>query len=62
MIVIKLDQKVIKTIKERIKMEVEETGEFAEIVVRSFSEEECKSLLDYFVKNPSSLAALQSPA
>ncbi len=43
-------------------MEVEETDEFAEIVVRSFSEEECKSLLDYFVKNPSSLAALQSPA
>ena len=40
----------------------EEIVEVAEIVVRSFTDEECESLLDYFVKSPSSLAALLLPA
>jgi len=43
-------------------MEDKEIVEVAEIVVRSFTDEECESLLDFFVKNPDSLAALQSPA
>ena len=43
-------------------MEDKEIVEVAEIVVRSFTDEECESLLDYFVKNPSSLAALLLPA
>lgn len=43
-------------------MEDKEIVEVAEIVVRSFTNEECESLLDFFVKNPDSLEALQSPA
>ena len=43
-------------------MEDKEIVEVAEIVVRSFTDEECESLLDYFVKSPSSLAALLLPA
>ena len=40
----------------------EEIVEVAEIVVRSFTDEECESLLDYFVKSPDSLEALRLPA
>ena len=42
-----------------LKKEIEE---IAEIVVRNFTDEECESLLKYFVKSPSSLAALRLPA
>ena len=58
----KYGSKSNKNQKGKGRMEDKEIVEVAEIVVRSFTDEECESLLDYFVKNPDSLEALRLPA